>query len=74
MLLYNLSMQSMCILLDDQCVEWKTCECCIVINWLNLCGCEWCKCRIYVNGVNIDYICKGCKYWLLVNGEIIGYK
>ena len=26
-----------------------------------------------MNGVNID-LCKGCKYWLHVNGEIIGYK
>ena len=26
---------------------------------------EWCKYRLYV---------KGCKYWLHVNGEIIGYK
>ena len=47
-LLYSLSMQSMCILLDDQCVEWRTCDGYIVINWLNLCGCEWCECRIYV--------------------------
>ena len=65
MLLYNLSMQNMCIILVDQCVEWNTCEDHIVINQLNLCGCEWCKYRIYV---------KGCKYWLHVNGEIIGYE
>ena len=32
MLLYKSSMQSMCILLDDQCVEWNTCEYYIVIN------------------------------------------
>ena len=49
-------MQSMCILLDDQCVERKTSERYIEINWLKLCGCELCECQIYVNGVNIDYI------------------
>ena len=32
MLLYNLSMQSMCILLDDQWVAWNTCEYYVVIN------------------------------------------
>ena len=53
-------MQSMCILLDDQYMEWKTCERYMVINWLNLCGCEWCECQIYVNGVNVGYICEWC--------------
>ena len=64
MLLYNLSMQCMCILLDDQCVEWKTCECYIVINWLNLGGYEYCDywlnvSRCYMNaywsvGIELD--------------------
>ena len=53
-------MQSMCILLDDQYMEWKTCERYMVINWLSLCGCEWCECQIYVNGVNVGYICEWC--------------
>ena len=46
----------MCILLDDQWVEWNTCEYYVVINWLKLCGCEWCKYRIDVNDVNIYYV------------------
>ena len=57
-------MQSMCILLDDQCVEWKTCECYILINWLNIDGYECCDyllnvSRCYMNaywsvGVELD--------------------
>ena len=54
MLLYKSSMRRMCILFDDQRVKWNTCEYYVVINQLKLCGCEWYKYRIDVNGVNIE--------------------
>ena len=46
-------MQSMCILFDDQICGMEDMWSCIVINWLNFCGYEWCECQIYVNGINI---------------------
>ena len=77
MLWCDLFMQNMLIILYYPCVEWKTCEGYIEINWLNLGGYEYCNywlnvSRCYMNaywsvGVELDAYYSDDTMKLIVN-------